>query len=116
MDEDRPLEAGARLELGEQAVDVVDVPRALDLRDHDHRQAVADLAHQRRDVVQHPRALERVDPRPQGGLAEVDLLADPYEAGPRRLLVVDRDRVLEVAEQDVGLRGEVGELADDLLC
>ena len=34
----------ARLELGQQAVDVVDVPRPLDLRDHDHVEPVADLA------------------------------------------------------------------------
>ena len=38
---------GARLELGQQAVDVVDVPRPLDLRDHDHVEPVADLGDQR---------------------------------------------------------------------
>ena len=44
VDQDRALEPGLRLELREQAVDVVDVPRALDLRDHDHLELVADLA------------------------------------------------------------------------
>ncbi len=107
-------EPGARLELGEQAIDVVDVPRPLDLRDHDHRQAVADLGHERRDVVERPRALERVHARPQRGLAEVDLAADADQAGPRGLLVLDRDRVLEVAEEDVGLGREIWQLADDL--
>jgi hypothetical protein len=33
----------------------------------------------------------------------------------RGLLAVDRDRVLEVAEQDVGLGGDVGRLGDHLL-
>ena len=56
VDEDRLLEAGLGLELREQAVDVVDVPRALDLRDHDHVELVADLGDERREVVEHPRA------------------------------------------------------------
>ena len=42
-------------------------------------------------------------------------LAHADEAGARRLLVLDGDRVLEVAEQDVGLLGQVGQLGDDLL-
>ena len=41
--EDRPVEPGLRLELGEEAVDVVDVLGPLDLRDHDHVELVADL-------------------------------------------------------------------------
>ena len=94
---------GLRLELGEQAIDVVDVPGALDLGHHHHLEHVADLGHQRRQVVEHPGALERVDPGPERGLAEVGLLRRLDQAGPRRLLAVDRDRVLEVAEQDVGL-------------
>ena len=56
MDEDRPLQAGLGLELGEQAIDVVDVPRPLDLGDHDHVEPVADLGHELGDVVEHPRA------------------------------------------------------------
>ena len=43
VDEDRPVEARLGLELGEQAVDVVDVPGALDLGDHHHVELVADL-------------------------------------------------------------------------
>ena len=53
--QDRPLHLVLRLELREQAVDVVDVPRPLDLGDHDHLEPVADLADQRRDVVEAPR-------------------------------------------------------------
>jgi hypothetical protein len=37
-----------RLELGQQLVHVVDVPGALDLRDHDHVEPVADLGDERR--------------------------------------------------------------------
>ena len=115
MHQDRPLEPRLRLELGEQAVHVVDVPGALDLRDHDHVELVADLGDERGDVVEHPRALERVDPRPQRGVAEVDLLGDLDQPLARGDLVVDRDRVLEVAEQDVGLLGHVGHLGRHLL-
>ena len=65
-----------RLELGEQPVDVVDVPRPLDLRDHHDLELVADLADELRQVVEHPRRLERVHARPQRRLAEVHLAAD----------------------------------------
>src|SRR5581483_10203761 len=37
------------------------------------------------------------------------------QALPRRDLLVDRDRVLEVAQQDVGLLGHVGDLGAHLL-
>ena len=109
------LEAGLRLELGEQAVDVVDVPGPLDLRDHDHVELVADLGDELGEVVEHPGAVEAVDARPELGVAEVDLLADLDQALAGRLLAVGRDRVLEVAEQDVGLLGHVGHLRRHLL-
>src|SRR5438093_1623600 len=44
VDEDRPLQAGACLELPEQSVDVVDVPGPLDLGNHHDLELVADLA------------------------------------------------------------------------
>ena len=47
VDEDRPLELVLGLELRQQAVDVVDVPRPLDLGDHDDLEPVADLADER---------------------------------------------------------------------
>ena len=115
MDEDRPLQAGARLELGQQPVHVVDVPGALDLRDHHDLELVADLADHLREVVEHPRRLERVHARPQRRLAEVHLAPDADQALARGLLAVDRHGVLEVAEQDVGLGGDVGRLGDHLL-
>ncbi len=110
VEHDRALDAGLRLELGEQAVHVVDVPRTLDLRDHDHGELVADLGDDLRDVVEHPRRLERVDAHPQGGVAEVDVAADGDEALAGGLLALDRHGVLEVAEQDVDLPRDVGRL------
>ena len=115
MDQDRPLELRLRLELGEQAVDVVDVPGALDLGHHHDLELVADLGDQGGQVVEHPGALQRVDPGPERRLAEVGLLRRLDQALAGGLLAVDRDRVLEVAEQDVGLLGDAGRLFDHLL-
>jgi hypothetical protein len=115
VDEDRALQAVLGLELGEQPVDVVDVPGALDFRDHDHVEAVADLADERDEVVEHPGRVEGVHARPQRGAAEVDLAADFEPPAARGLLAIGRDRVLEVAEQDVGLRRDVRQLRGHLL-
>ena len=115
VDEDRAVEAGLGLELGEQAVDVVDVPGALDLRHHDHLELLADLAHQLGEVVQNPGALQGVDAGPEGGGAEVVLLGGLDQAGAGGLLAVDRDGVLEVAEQDVGFLRDGARLGDHLL-
>ena len=115
VDQDRAVEAGLGLELGQQPVDVVDVPGALDLGDHHDVELVADLGDQRGQVVEHPGRLEAVDPRPQLGLAELHLPADADQAVARGLLAVDRHRVLEVAEQDVHGRRDVGHLRDHLL-
>ena len=112
MDEDRPRGCPAlRLELGKQAVDVVDVPRPLDLRDHDHLEAVADLGDERRQVVEHPGRLERVHAGPQRAVAEVGLAPHPDETLARRDLAVDRHGVLEVAEEHVAPGREVGSFA-----
>jgi hypothetical protein len=113
--QDRLVQLGLGLELGEQAVDVVDVPRPLDLGDHDHIELVADLGDHLGQVVEHPRRLERVDPGPQLRLAELHLAADGDQPLPRGLLAVHRHGVLEVAEQDVGLGRDVGGLGDHLL-
>ena len=115
VDQDGALESGSRLELGQQPVDVVDVPRALDLGDHHHVELVTDLAHQGGDVLEHPGRLEAVDPGPQLRLAQLHLLADAHEALTRRLLAVDRHGVLEVAQQDVDRRRDVGHLGHHLL-
>src|SRR6188474_746995 len=115
VDQNWPLEAGLGLQLGQQTVHVVDVPGALDLGDHHDLELVADLGDQRGQVVEHPGALQGVDPGPERGLAEVGLLGGADQALPRSLLAVDRNRVLEVAEQDVCLGCDIGRLGDHLL-
>src|SRR5262249_42215864 len=75
--EDGTIDAVLALELRQQTVDVVDVPGALDLRDHHDLEAVADGSHQGGDVVQAPRAVEAVHPRPERGAPEIDLAPDP---------------------------------------
>src|SRR5436305_469626 len=83
---------------GEQAVDVMDVLRALDLGDHDHVETVTDLADELCEVVEDPGRLERVDACPQRRVAELHLGADLPQARTGCLLAVDGHRVLEVAE------------------
>ena len=75
--QDRALQARLRLELGEQAVGVVDVPGTLDLGDHDHLELVPDLSHELGDVVEEVGRGELVDTRPQRGFAKVHLTARP---------------------------------------
>ena len=111
MDEDRPAQPGLRLELGEQAVDVVDVLGPLDLGDHHHVELVADLGDGGDDVVEHPRRVERVDARPELRVGVVPRLADLDEPGAGVLLLRRRDGVLEVGQQHVDGRRDVGTLA-----
>ena len=59
--------------------------------------------HDLQDVVERPGRVERVDARPQPGLAEVVGPGHLDEAAPRRRLGVGGDGVLEVAEHDVDL-------------
>ncbi len=114
MDEERPLHLVPCFELREQAVGVVDVPRSFDLGDHDHLETPADLADEPGDVVEEPRTVEAVEPRPEGRAAEVDVAANLHQAFARLDLPVGRDGVLEVAEEDVRLRGDLGELGRHL--
>ena len=105
-----------RLELGEQAVDVVDVPGALDLRDHDHVELVADLGDAASVMSSRTHGLSSELTRVQSAVSprsiSLPTLTRPSRAAS---LLSTGDRVLEVAEHDVRLRGDVGQLADDLL-
>ena len=103
------------LELRQQLVEIVDVPGAFDLRQHDDVELVADRGDDLGDVVEHPGRVERVDPRPQAGGAEVGGLGHGDEARARRLLGVGRDRVLEIAEHHVDLPDQLRHLGGDLL-
>ena len=110
VDQDRALDAVLRLELGEELVEIVDVPDALDLGQHDHVELVADRRDDLDDVVERPWRVERIDPRPQPGGAEIIGLGHLDEAAPRRLLGVGGNGVLEVAEHDVHLADQVRHL------
>ena len=115
VDEDRLLQPVARLQQRQILVDEGDVPGALDLRQHDDVELVADLADEPRHVVEEPRRVERIDARPQAGRAEVGRARHGDEALARRRLRFDRDRVLEVAEHDVDLRGQLADLGAQLV-
>ena len=84
---ERLLQAGLGLELGEQAVDVVDVLGALHLRHHDHVELVADGSDERGQVVEHPGRVQGVDPGPELGGPEVGRPArsSPAPRGPSTL-------------------------------
>jgi hypothetical protein len=72
VDQDRLLTPWLRFELGEELVEIVDVPRAFDLGQHDDVELVAGLRDDLGDVVEQPRRVEAVDARPQAGaLAEI---------------------------------------------
>ena len=67
----------------------MDVPGALDLRDHHHVEPVADRGDQLGQVVEHPRALERVHARPELRLAEL-ASRSPRGSAPRAPPPCDR--------------------------
>ncbi len=114
VDEDRSLHAPSRLEQSEQSIDEVDVPRPLDLRNHDHVDLVAHLLDDLGHVVEEPGAVEAVHAGPELAVAEVVVLRDLDEALARRDLVVGLHRVLEVAEKHVALRRDARRLGRHL--
>ncbi len=111
---DGTLHAGARLELGEELIGVVDVLRSVDLGDHDDVELVADLGHETDEVIEAPRAVEAVHARPELRVAEGRLLRDPHEALAGVDLLVALDGVLEVAEDDVDLLRDIRHLGRHL--
>ena len=115
VDENGLLDGMARLELGEELVEIMDVPGALDLGQHDDVQLVADLADDLDDVVQHPRAVEAVDAGPQAGGAEIGGLGHLDEALASGFLGIGGNRVLQIAENHVHLLGDIRHLGAHLL-
>ena len=63
------------LELGEQLIEIMDVPCAFDLRQHDDVELLADRGDDLANVVEHPGRIERVDAGPQSGGAEIGRFA-----------------------------------------
>ena len=108
VDEDRLFHRVLGFELGEQLIEIMNVPCTLDLGQHDDVELVADGGDDLGDVVEHPRRIERVDARPQSGRAEIVGLRHGDEAGSCRRLGVGGNRVLEIAEHHVDLLNELG--------
>ena len=115
MDEDRLAQLVARLQQRQMLVDEMNVPGPLDLRNHHDVELVADLGDDAGEVVEQPRRIQRVDAHPEAGRAEIDGLRHRDEALARRFLGLDRNRILEIAEHDVDLRGEFADLGAHLL-
>jgi hypothetical protein len=108
VNQDRLAQGMLGLELGKQLIEIVDVPRPLDLGQHDDVEFGAGGRHDLQDVVEPPGRVQRIDARPQTGLSEVVRLRHGDEALPRRHLRVSWNRILEVAEHRVDPRDQVG--------
>ena len=93
----------ARLQLREQLVEIVDVPGAVDLGQHDDVELVADRADDFGHVIERPGRIERVDAGPQAGGAEIGGLGHGDEAVAGGLLGVDRNGVFQIAQHHVDL-------------
>ena len=115
VDQNGTLESVARFEQRQILVDEMNVPVAFDLGDHHHVKLVADLADEPGHIIDEPGRIERVDARPQARRAEVGRLRHRDQAVPGRLLGVDRNRVLEIAEDDVDLADQLGRLRAHLV-
>jgi hypothetical protein len=109
MNEDRTFDLGLGLELGQQLVDIVDVPRTLDLRHHDHIKLVTDLGNELGQIVEHPRRVETVYTGPQLRTAEIGLFCDLNQSAPGGDLIFDGNRIFKVAQQHIDLLGDVGD-------
>jgi hypothetical protein len=92
--------------LGEKLVQIMNVPRALDLRQHDDVEFLPDGGDDLANIVEHPRRIERVDARPQSGGAEVACFRHGDEARAGGFLGVGGNGVFEVAEHHVDLMDE----------
>ena len=110
MRENGSLETVARLEQRQILVKEMNVPVAFDLGDHHHVEFVTNLAHEPGHVVDEPGRIERVDAGPKSGRAEVVGLRHRDQTVSGRLFRVDRNRVLEIAEDDVDLADKLGRL------
>ncbi len=115
VNEDRLAHRMLRLKLRQKLVEVVDVPGALDLGQHDDVELAADGGDDLDHVVERPGRVERVDAGPQTGRAEVVRLGHRDEARARRLFGIGRDGVFEIAEHDIDLRDQLRHLGAQLL-
>ena len=109
VNQDRPLQTVPRLQLRQQQIQEANLLRAVDLGQHHRVQHIADLLGQLQHVVQEPWRVDRVDPRPQPRAAQLQRLPHFDQPAPRRLLRIGRNRVLQIAQQNVHLRRELGQ-------
>ena len=93
-------------ELRQQLVEVVDVPRPVDLGQHDHVKLAAGRRDDLGDVVERPGRIEGVDARPQPGRTEIGRPRHCDETVACRLFGIDRNGVFEIAQHDVDLANE----------
>ena len=115
MYQDRLRQRVAGFELSQQLVEVVDVPRSLDLWQHDDVELPADSADNLHHVVQHPGRVQRIDARPQSGRAEVGRFRHLDETAAGRFLGLDRHGVFEIAEDHVDLLRQISGSGPHLL-
>ena len=101
VQQDRPLHAVLGFQQRQQLIHVMDVPRSLDLRHHDHIELIADVP--RRAPSHHPRcqgefsALMRAQ-YPTPAPAKVETLAHLNRACARGVFRVGRNRVFQIGQ------------------
>jgi hypothetical protein len=115
VDQNRLPQAMPCLELRQKLIEVMNVPGAFDLRQHDDVEFGPDRAHDLNDVIERPGGVQRIDARPQARRAEFRRPRHLDETRARRRLGVDRDRVFKIAEHHVDLPDEVRHLRAHLL-
>ena len=115
VDQDRLLDGVPGLELRQELIEIVNIPRSLDLRQHDDVELVADARDDLGHIIEHPRRIETVDARPHARRAEVVVAHHLDEALARVFLLIERHRVLEIAEHDVDLGGDTFYFGADLV-
>jgi len=114
VDEDRLAHPMFSFELGEQLIEVMNVPGAFDLWQHYHVELVARGGDNLGHISERPGRVERVNPRPQSGGAEVAGSRHGDKAGAGRFFGVNWNGVFEIAEDDVDLGDELGHFAANL--
>ncbi len=103
VNQDRFLDRVLRFQLGQELVEIMNIPRPFDFGQHDDIELLSHRAHDLGHVVEHPRRVECVDASPQASCAELVRFGQRDEACARLLLGVGRDSIFEVAEYHVDL-------------
>ena len=113
-DRDRLFDSIFGFEQGNVLVNEVNIPRPLDLGNHDHIDLVADVLDDLAQVIEYPGAVQGIDANPHRGVAEVVVAQQLDETSARGVLGFDRDGIFEVAAPHIALFGCFGGLVADL--